>query len=75
MNTDLNYHRENNTTAGKRIKKKLKLSKDTSRAIYALMCEVFQRYAKKDTESIIIKTFALIAQRDFQAGDRIPLLP
>ena len=27
MNTDFNYHKENNTTPGKVIRKKLKLSK------------------------------------------------
>lgn len=40
-----------------------------------LMCDVFKNYAKKDTEAIIIKTFAHIVQRDFKAGDRVPLIP
>jgi hypothetical protein len=75
MNTDLNYHKENNTTAGKKIKKKIKLSKETSKPIFSLMCTVFEKYAKKNTEAIIIKTFTHISQRDFKAGDRIPLLP
>lgn len=75
MNTDLNYHKENNTTPGKRIKKRIKLSKETSKVIYHLMCDVFNRYAKKNTEAIVIKTFTHIAQRDFKAGDRVPLLP
>ncbi len=39
------------------------------------MCDIFNQYAKKNTESIIIKTFVHIVQRDFKAGDRIPLLP
>lgn len=39
------------------------------------MCDIFKTYAKKDTEAIIIKTFAHVSQRDFKAGDRIPLLP
>lgn len=75
MNTDLNYHRENNTTPGKKIKRTIKLSRETSKAIFALMTSVFEKYAKKDTEAIVIKTFAHIRQREFQAGDRIPLLP
>jgi len=36
---------------------------------------VFRKYAKKDTETIVIKTFMHVFQKDFQAGDRIPLLP
>jgi hypothetical protein len=75
MNTDLNYHKENNTTPGKKIKKKIKLSKETSKTIFTLMCDIFNQYTKKDTEAVIIKTFVHICQRDFLAGDRIPLLP
>jgi hypothetical protein len=75
MNTDLNYHRENNTTPGRKIKRKIKLSKETSKPIFALMCQVFNTHGRKDTEAIVIKTLAHICQRDFQAGDRIPLLP
>lgn len=63
MNTDLNFHRENNTSPGKKVRRKIKLSKETSRAIYALMNEVFAKYARKDTEAIIIKTFVHISQR------------
>jgi hypothetical protein len=75
MNTDLNYHRENNTLVGHKIKRKLKLSRETSRAIFALMCEVFAKHARKDTEAIVIKTFVRVTQSQFQPGDRIPLLP
>ncbi len=31
MNTDFNYHHENNTTPGKMIKKKLKLNSEVSK--------------------------------------------
>lgn len=63
MNIDFNFHEENNTTSGRKIKKKIKLSKEISPIIYGLMCDVFKQYAKKDTEAIIIKTFVQIAQR------------
>jgi len=36
---------------------------------------LYQEYAKKDTEAIMIKTFAFVEQREFKAGDRVPLLP
>jgi H2-forming N5,N10-methylenetetrahydromethanopterin dehydrogenase-like enzyme len=75
MNTDLNYHRENNTTVGKKIRKRLKLSKETSKSIFGLMCDVFAKHARKDTEVIVIKTFVRVIQSHFQPGDRIALLP
>lgn len=75
MNTDLNYHRENNTTVGKKIRKRLKLSRDISKTIFGLMCDVFATHARKDTEAIVIKTFVRVIQSNFQPGDRIPLIP
>lgn len=39
------------------------------------MCGIFDKYAKKDTESIAIKTFTRVSQNKFSAGDKIPLLP
>lgn len=38
MNTDFNFHKENNTTPAKKIKKRIKLSRETSKSIYHLMC-------------------------------------
>jgi len=49
MNTDLNFHKENNTTVGKKINKKTKLSKEVSSSLYNIMCGIFNKYAKKDT--------------------------
>ena len=34
MNTDFNFHQENNTIPGKTIKKRIKLSKDISKTLY-----------------------------------------
>ena len=75
MNADLNFHRENNTLIGKKIKKKIKLSRETSKSIFGLISEVFSQFAKKDTEAIVVKTFVRVMQSRFQAGDRVPLLP
>lgn len=75
MNTDFNFHKENNTAVGEKIRKKTKLSKELSPALYGLMCEVFAKYAKKDTDALVIKTFTHICQKDFKAGDKVPLVP
>lgn len=75
LNIDLNYHQENNTKTGKKIKKKLKLSKDTSKKLYMVINDIFQKYSKKDTEAIVLKTYILIQQNKFKPGDKIPLLP
>lgn len=75
MNVDFNFHQENNTTPGKKIKKRIRLSKEVSASLYTLVNNLYQKYCKKDTEAIIIKTFATIHQKEFEAGDRIPLLP
>lgn len=75
MNTDFNYHQENNTTPGKKIKKRIKLSKEVSSSLYAIVNELYSKHAKKGTEAIVIKTFINVEQKDFKAGDRIPLLP
>jgi len=37
--------------------------------------DIFAKYSKKDTEAINLKTYALIKQNKFFAGDKIPLLP
>ena len=37
MNTDLNFNQENNTIAGKQIKKRIKLSKDNNKRFYLLV--------------------------------------
>jgi hypothetical protein len=75
MNADLNYHRENNTIIGRKIKKKIKLSRETSKSIFSVISDIFSKYAKKDTEAIVVKTFVRVQQSRFQAGDRVPLLP
>lgn len=75
MNTDFNYHQENNTTPGKKIKKRIKLSKEVSSSLYGIVSELYSKHAKKGTEAIVIKTFINVEQKDFKAGDRIPLLP
>jgi hypothetical protein len=75
MNTDFNFHKENNTTPGKLIRKKIKLSKDVSSTLYRLIDHLYNTYAKKDTEAIVIKTFMIVKQKEFKAGDRVPLLP
>jgi len=75
MNTDFNFHKENNTTPGKIIKKKIKLSKQLSFQLFKIIDELYTSYAKKETEAIIIKTFMPVKQKEFKAGDRVPLLP
>lgn len=75
MNTDFNFHQENNTTPGKTIKKRIKLSKEVSPSLYTLVNGLYNKHAKKNTEALIIKTFTHIEQKEFKAGDRIPLLP
>ena len=63
MNTDFNFHKENNTTPGKKIKKRIKLSKEVSASLYNLVNNLYQKYVKKGTEAIIIKTFVNVSQR------------
>ena len=75
LNIDLNFHQENNTKIGKKIKKRLKLSKDNHKKLFMIIQDIFQKYAKKDTEYIILKTYVFIKQNKFEAGDKIPLLP
>lgn len=75
MNTDFNFHQENNTTPGKKIKKRIKLSKEVSAPLFSLVNNLYEKYAKKDTEAMVIKTFTNVEQKEFKAGDRIPLLP
>ncbi len=75
MNTDLNFHTENNTTPGRQIKKKIKLSKEVSANLYALVNGLYNKHAKKGTESLTIKTFIKVQQKEFNAGDRVPLIP
>lgn len=75
MNTDFNFHKENNTTPGKLIRKKVKLSKDISTSLYRLVDYLYNTYAKKDTEALVIKTYMMVKQKEFKAGDRVPLLP
>ena len=75
LNIDLNFHQENNTKPGKQIKKRIKLSKDTSKNLYMIINDIFQKHANKTTEAIILKTYLNIKQNKFQPGDKIPLLP
>jgi succinyl-CoA synthetase beta subunit len=75
MNTDFNYHRENNTTPGRQIRKRIKLSKEVSKSLFSVVNNLYQKYAQKGTEAIIIKTFVQVEQSQFRAGDRVPLLP
>lgn len=75
MNTDFNFRQENNTTPGKKIKKRIKLSKDVSPPLFAIVNDLYSKHAKKSTEALVIKTFVNVEQKEFKAGDRIPLLP
>ena len=75
MNTDFNFHQENNTTPGKQIKKRIKLSKDVSKSLYVIINELYKKYNKKGVEAIIIKTFVRVDQKEYKAGDRVPLPP
>ena len=51
------------------------MSKEANKNLYLLISEIFSKYAKKDTEGIIIKTYISIKQNEFKSGDKIPLIP
>jgi len=63
LNTDLNFNKENNTTIGSSIKKKIKLTKNVSPNLYSIIESIFKQYYKKEVEAISIKTFQLISQK------------
>ena len=46
-----------------------------SQQLFKLIDQLYSKYAKKETEAMVIRTFMPVHQRDFQAGDRVPLLP
>ncbi len=63
MNTDFNFHKENNTTPGKQIRKRCKLTKEVSASLYQLINSLYSKHSKKDTESMVIKTFTHVEQK------------
>ena len=75
LNTDANFQEENNTTVSRKIKRRLKISREVSRGVYELLKEVFRQHGRRDVESIVIKTYMYVQQSGFSPGDRIPLLP
>ena len=62
----------NNTTAGGKIQKKLLLSPGENQRLYNIINDTYKRYEGPHVETIRLKTFLNIWQKDYKEGQDIP---
>lgn len=63
MNIEFNYQKENNLSAGKKINKRLTLTRSLSPTFYGIIENLYNEYmGAVDFEYLIIKTFQKVIQ-------------
>lgn len=73
MTTEFNYKEaENNVSVTRKFEGNWNITPQHGQ-VYRIIDGCFQRYARRDTSSIIIKTFSKIEQRKYQCNQRIDL--
>ena len=74
MNIEFNYQKENNLSAGKKINKRLTLTRSLSPIFYGIIENLYNEYmGAVDFEYLIIKTFQKVVQSAHKPGEKIYL--
>lgn len=74
MNIEFNYQKENNLSAGKKINKRLTLTRSLSPIFYGVIENLYNEYmGAVDFEYLIIKTFQKVVQSAHKPGEKIYL--
>ena len=69
MNIEFNYQKENNLSAGKKINKRLTLTRSLSPTFYGIIENLYNEYmGAVDFEYLIIKTFQKVIQSAHKPG-------
>ena len=69
MNIEFNYQKENNLTPGKKINKRLTLTRSLSPTFYGIIENLYNQYmANFDFEFMTIKTFQKVNQSEHKSG-------
>ena len=69
MNIEFNYQKENNLSAGKKINKRLTLTRSLSPTFYGIIENLYNQYmANFDFEFMTIKTFQKVNQSEHKSG-------
>lgn len=76
LNIEFNYQKENNISAGRKLNKRLTLTRSLSPTFYHMIESLHNQYINGlDFEYLTIKTFQKVIQSEYKPGDKIPLQP
>ena len=71
MKSVTKLRKANNTTAGGKIERKVVLSQADNSRLYSIISDVYKLYEGPHVETVRIKTFMNIWQKDYKEGDSI----
>lgn len=74
MNIEFNFQKDNNVNMGKKLNKRITLTRELSKNFYYTVDALYRKYEKQGIEYLTIKTFQKIEQSLFKPGDKVDLV-